>query len=294
MTSCSASVPNPPPPPSSINKRGATASPTPKKPLERCTSRYPRWAVDPLTFRLMTCPVVIKAPCQHVVDKSSFAAWVDQGNTVCPVCFVPMTSVSATADKELAARIQALETKNDTALKEEKQEKERDCALNKSLNWDGIFDSEALVPDPVSRFSQSENLSFAAARLAVTSSARSTCSDRRPQRMGSTISEEATVASSSSINTPTNSPPASPIRRPRPKAAGGGGGLFPKLSMSPSNSPRVVKTSAVVHKLRKSSNSPPSTPTKGSKPGIYEALKSKLTMSPTSKQKIPVLKTTIG
>ena len=116
----------------------------------------PRWALDPLTKQVMTCPVSIRAPCNHCVDKSSFLAWTDKGNTVCPVCFTPMTQISAIPNKELAIQIENLKSANQPDEKDILFHPEMDTSsrtlncnndavldqLNasvQSLNWDSVF-----------------------------------------------------------------------------------------------------------------------------------------------------------
>jgi hypothetical protein len=84
--------------------------PTTKNELPvRCDDfRFPGWALDPTTKQVMTCPVTIRAPCNHTIDKSSFIAWTNQGRKDCPVCHTPMKQLMATLNKDIASRLQQL------------------------------------------------------------------------------------------------------------------------------------------------------------------------------------------
>jgi hypothetical protein len=71
------------------------------------TMEIPLWAKDPTTGKRMTCPVQLRGPCEHIIDKSTCRVWFDLGNTCCPVCQAPLKSLSARVDRGLLERIEA-------------------------------------------------------------------------------------------------------------------------------------------------------------------------------------------
>lgn len=228
---------------------------TTTKTLSRTNSRHPQWSIDPLTQRLMDLPVTIRAPCRHTVDKTSFVAWTNQGNTVCPVCFTPMTQVAAFPNQELADRIQKHIRMNGEG--------------NETALEDRISPS-SLALEPLANHKKTDLASLSSEKQQA---------DRLP------VSEDQTNAAAqkhvrfrSVLETFNEEEEKETLPSPP----------------SPSSPRKQHKVGSFLSKLLPAgaSGSPPSTPPYHGKPRILETLKRNITGSPT--QKIPVLKVTVG
>mgnify|MGYP005846160355 CR=1 FL=1 len=68
---------------------------------------FPSWALDPVSQKVMTEPVNVRATCNHTMNKSTFEKWLELGNKTCPVCGATLKALYATPDKGLLQKIRA-------------------------------------------------------------------------------------------------------------------------------------------------------------------------------------------